>query len=70
MLYENSTPTKRANIMANGIHIGYKKLILTYLDENNEIGAFKISRKLNKGLAKGSIKLPPILKPSLDRVCI
>ena len=67
MLSENSAD--QANILANGIHIGYKKLILTYLDDSNgEIGAFKISPRLNKGLAEGSIKLPQLLKPSLDRV--
>ncbi len=70
MLIGTNNSTKKAKIMANGIHIGYKKLILSYLDDDSELGAFKINNKLSKGLSKGTIKLPVTLKPSLDRVSI
>ena len=47
-------------------NVGYKKLILKYLDEDREIGAMKI--KIENGLKNQSIKLPARLMPQLSKV--
>ena len=70
MLGGKINSTKRARIMSNGIHVGYKKLILKYLDEDREIGAMKIKIKIENGLKNQSIKLPARLMPQLSKVYI
>ena len=59
---------RKERIMSNGIHIGYKKLFLKLLDEDQELSAMKLQVKVEKGIKKGKIDLPFNLRPSKTQV--
>ena len=60
--------SRKAKIMSNGIHLGYKKLFLQLLDDDQELSAMKMQVKVERGIKKGKINLPFSLRPSKDQV--